>query len=251
MIGKGFGRSAGRLSLGLAGAWALALGAGSLQAASFTFTASQGNLAASAEFEVSGTDLIITLTNTSTADVQVPADVLTALFFDVVGSPLDLSRISALLGPTSDVLFGPQPAGDIVGGEWTYETGLVGAPDDQDYGISSSGFGVFSSSGKFPGPNLAGPSSVNGLQYGILSAGDDSTTGNAAVMGGQPLIKNEVVFTLSGVPADFDPETQITSVAFQYGTSLGEPTIRPPEPATLFLMGMGAIALFRHRRAQP
>ena len=47
-----------------------------------TWTASQGSLAASAKFEVFGSDLVVTLTNTSLVDVFAPSDVLTAVFFD-------------------------------------------------------------------------------------------------------------------------------------------------------------------------
>jgi hypothetical protein len=218
----------------------------------FTVTGSSGNRAASATFDTSGTNLIVTLTNTSTEDVLVPVDVLTAVFFTLAGNPT-LTSVSAVLKTGSSVLFDPAPAGGVVGGEWGYVDGLAGAPGGADEGISSSGYDLFSSA-TFPGPNLDGPEALNGLQYGITSAGDNPTTGNAQVTdGGFPLIKNSVVFTLSGLLSGFDPSAlnAITNVSFQYGTSLTEPNVPGgglggapvPEPSSVLLLGSGLIGL--------
>ena len=219
----------------------------------FTVTGSSGHRAASATFDTSGTHLIVTLTNTSTEDVLVPVDVLTAVFFTLAGDPT-LTTVSAVLKPGSAVLFDPAPAGDIVGGEWGYVDGLAGAPGGADEGLSSSGYGLFSSA-TFPGPNLDGPAALAGLQYGITSAGDHPTTGNAAVTdGGFPLIQHAVVFTLSGLLSGFDPSAwnAITDVSFQYGTSLREPNVPGggpsggapvPEPSSVLLLGSGLIGV--------
>ena len=99
----------------------------STSAAPITFSASSGNLAASATFEVVGGNLQVTLTNSSLFDVLVPADVLTGMFFDVNGAAPVLTPVSAILGLGSVVIFGGTDPGDVVGGEWAYETSLVGA----------------------------------------------------------------------------------------------------------------------------
>jgi hypothetical protein len=69
------------------------------------------------------------------------------------------------------------------------------------------------------------------------------------VTGNGALIKNQVIFSLSGLPVGFDPMTRISRVQFQYGTTRCDvegtvdrcvPEI--PEPSTIILMGMGIIA---------
>lgn len=217
------------------------------------FSGSQGNLSALAAFRTSGNNLIITLTNNSPADVVNPAGVLTCLFFDISGATLSLTPASAVIGPTSVVLFGTTDPGGVVGGEWAYDSNLSGAPGGGRYGVGSSGLGLFgSNSPYFPGNNLQGPVNVNGLQYGITSAGDNPAVGNSPVTGDNALIKDEVVFTLSGLPANFDPATLIGSVVFQYGTATSEPSFpgNPvPEPSTLVLLALGAAIGLRRVRA--
>ena len=109
------------------------------RAAPITFTGASGSRSASATFDTSVTNqLLVTLTNTSTADVLVPTDILTAVFF-TLASPT-LTPGSAVLAPGSSVLFDSAPVGGNVGGEWAYTDGLA-APNGANEGISSSGFG--------------------------------------------------------------------------------------------------------------
>lgn len=222
---------------------------GRASATAITFNGSSGSLAASVTFDTSGTDLIVTLTNTSINDVLVPADILTAVFWNVNGDPLSLTRTSAVLNAGSSVVFGSTDPGNVVGGEWAYKSGLMGAPFGTTYGISSSGFGLFGPGDVFPGTNLQGPADPDGLQYGITSAGDNTGTGNTPVTGTNALIKNSVVFTLSGLPKEFDPSESIKGVVWQYGTALDEPHF--PEPATggLLLLAGGVLLRRRSRTA--
>lgn len=225
-------------------------GSSSLGAVMFSFTS--GGLGASAIFEVSGTNLVVTLTNTGTADCLVPTDVLTAVFFKVSGSALTLTRVSADLAPGSSVVgkgtlpsptTNPTPNG--VGGEWAYKSAVAG-PHGTGYGISSAGFGLFGPGDRFPGSDLQPPPSPDGLQYGIVSAGDDPSTGNGD-FNNTALIKNSVIFTLSGLPDAFDL-SRITDVWFQYGTSLDDPSYAPA-PGSLSLMAAGILIAYRRRRA--
>lgn len=215
-------------------------------ASPFIFSSSSGTRAASALFQTNGMDLIITLQNTSSYDALTPPDILTGVFFDVAGVPLTLTRVSAIVPASSSVCFGATEPGGVVGGEWAYRAALSG-PRGAAYGISSAGLGLFGQADVFPGSNLQGPASPDGLQYGITSAADDPATGNQAVTGSNALIKSSVMFTLSGLPAGFSPLQAISNVNFQYGTSLSEPNLNP-EPATLALLGLAGFAGLRRRR---
>jgi hypothetical protein len=214
-----------------------------------TYSFTSGGYGASVEFAQSGSDLIVTLTNTGTADALVPTDILTAVYFDVAGSP-SLSRNSAVVPLTSDVFeIGSgslhTPGDRVVGGEWAY----ILPP-----GISSTGLGIFGPGQLFPGPNLQGPPTPDGIQFGISPAGDDVTTGNGGLTG-EWLIKNSVVFTLGGYTGN--PSADISGVVVQYGTALDEPQyvttpfIPAPEPSSVALLALGmlgASAVIRRRR---
>lgn len=234
-----------------AAAAALCVFIGPARATPVTLTGSSGNLAASVTFSVSGTDLIVTLTNTSLADVMGPGNVLTSVFYDVSPPPLGLIRTSAVLGPGSIVLFGTTDPGGVVGGEWAYLESLSGAPGGAKYGLCSAGLGLFGPADLFPGSDLQGPPShsPDGVQYGITSAGDNPAVGNAAVTGANALIKNQVIFTLSGLRDGFDPAGEISNVTFQYGTGLDEahfPGVPSPGTGLIALLGLAAVA--RRRR---
>lgn len=220
---------------------------GNLYTASGTNDDGGAYLEASADFSLSGNTLTVTLTNTSTDDILRPSDVLTAVFFSTGTAPL--TQQTAYISPGStfynDVIGPGNPVNaatynNNVGGEWVYWSGLSGAPHGATMGISSVGL-AFDGQPNFNGPDLEPPTSVDGLQYGIASAGDDPLTGNTGVMT-SPLINNEVVFTLT-VPEGFSL-TDISNVSFQYGTDLSEPNIIPAPGAVLLgLLGFSAIAL--------
>lgn len=212
-------------------------------------------LAASVDFSTSGNQLIITLINTSTADVFVPSQILTGVFFN---TGLDaLNPLDAVVGPGSTVLFTDvQPVS--LSGEWAYRSDVTEIPLGGDDGLGSSGLdGVFGTPDIIGEPNLSGPDSPDGLQYGITAAGDDPNTGNAKVTGSQELVQNSVVFTLSGLPDNYDPSV-IGQVWFQYGTSLDQPGFpggRPPgggppipEPLTAMGVLLGVAGLTRYTR---
>ena len=232
------------LRIGLTAVCALALtlaGVGSASANTI-FSGSSGSLSASANFGLSGNTLTIILTNTSLADVLVPADVLTGFFFDTAHT---LTAVSASLNG-STVNYGSLVTD--VGEGWQYKGGV--SAQGKNAGISAAGLGIFGPTGNFFTPGV----SSDGLDYGILSAGDDLSTGNTGVTGHGPLIKNSLTFTLSAA-AGFSLNELGSSVVFQFGTALDEPHFTgdgggggggggavTPEPATFVLVG-GALAL--------
>jgi hypothetical protein len=234
------------------------------------FTFSSGTRAASAGFSQSGGNLVVTLTNTFAGDALAPTDILTAVFFDISGG-VTLTPVSANLNAGSiiqnaalcDTGGGPSALncpGPGVGGEWAYAAGLTpGGPITATKGISSTGLGLFGPTDRFPGANLDGPDSVDGVQFGITTAGDNAATSNGGIT--VPLIKNSVVFTLSGLGAG--PYT-ISKVFFLYGTSIGGeegvgcpngtcggPGQEIPEPGyllTLALLGVPVALRYRKTR---
>ena len=101
-------------------------------AGSITYSFSSGNRSATAEFARSGSDLLVTLTNTSTDDVLESAGILTAVFFEITGDPA-LTRASAMLPLASSVWVGGTganvtPLDRIVSGEWTYQNSILAIP---------------------------------------------------------------------------------------------------------------------------
>jgi hypothetical protein len=221
----------------LLGTLALLVCAGSSRA-DLLYSGSSGNLSASAQFDLTGNSLIVTLTNTSSADVLVPTDVLTGVFFNT----------SHTLTPVSANLHGST----------VYYASLANVGDGWGYGSGVSAHGMnsaISATGAVNGLGMSNFSSqhnaLDGLPYGILSAGDDPNTGNTGVKGKGPLIKNSVQFVLTVAPG-FTLSELGNSVVFQYGTALsethyssgGNPLVIPvPAPPSAALLGIGCCML--------
>ena len=193
-----------------------------------TFSGSSGNLAASATFDLDSSThtLTVLLTNTSTHDVLVPTDVLTGLFFNTT-HPLTPGQVTT----NGSVFYGS--LGDPNTG-WGYKSGV--SAQGKNSAISATGAVSGLGHSDFNGTNAQ----LQGLDYGILSAGDNTGTGNAGVTGHGPLIKNSVLFTLTAADG-FSLSELGTSVVFQYGTDLSEThytgTVTTPEPSSLLVFG--------------
>lgn len=229
-------------------------------AAPVSFSGSQNNLSASVSFDLVGSQLKVVLANTSSADVRIADQVLTAVFFDIGG--VTLSPVSAISGGAT--YMGTQwvsDAGTNVSGEWAFDDAI--SAYGAHMGISSSGLGnIFGPKDRFDvDSNLSGPESPDGLQYGITSPGDDRSTGTAPAQGNggvynSPLTTGSVIF-LFDVAGTLDLEA-ISKVTFQYGTALNEPNFAGtrdggggsdvPEPATLALAGSALLGLAAARR---
>jgi hypothetical protein len=198
-------------------------------------TAATNSAAASASFDIVGNQLTITLQNIapSIAGQDSPGSTLSGLFFDLPGNPL-LTTVSATVALNSIIqsanctIGGPSgnnaaacAAATNVGGEWGYSLNEAGAPATLgNEGIASSGY-LSMSSGNFGGPDLDDPGSLNGINFGIVSAaaGFDPNGGLAAV----PLIRDSVVFVLTGVSGLSNSD--ISNVSFQYGTAFTEANV--------------------------
>jgi hypothetical protein len=186
-----------------------------------TYSASSGGLAASATFDLTGSTLTVTLANTATSDVLVPTDVLTAVFFDTTHV---LTHDTASLNGSS-VYYGSIV--NNIGEGWQYSGGI--SAHGMNAGISATGLGIFGGNQNDPRWFYTpAQNPVDGINYGILSVGDNPATDNGGITSGGPLVKNSIVFSLT-VGSGFSLSELGNSVVFQYGTALDEPNFTAPQ----------------------
>src|SRR5271166_1026627 len=198
---------------------------------------------AQVEFDLSGSNLTVTLTNTATqvfnnTNVIQPTNVLTGVLFDIAGNTSlgALTPGNANLASGSHMLTtGSSPTTsttDTSASGWGYGTPSGGSFNGQAYGIEAFGGISTANLANFANSNTSPNSAMNldGLDYGIIGPGYVSG-GNAGVTGKNPFEQTAEVFHFTVNSSTFTDVSQISNVSFQYGTTNGEASF-PPSTAT-------------------
>jgi hypothetical protein len=218
-----------------------------------TNPATSSSLSASASFNLLNNNrLEIVLTNTGSG-ARNATDVLTGLFWDIVGNPtLNLRSAQA---PQAITPIGPQAGQDLDNNpndpgnnEWRYafRANNLSNQVEQSYGLGTARFG-----GIFDFPQ----GTPNQDDWGIIN-GFASNAPRGFVNNGS-YANNSIRFVLGGLPLGFDL-SQVGNVRFQYGTNLANhpnlvgsvPSPAPvPTPALLpGLIGMGVAAMRKRKK---
>jgi hypothetical protein len=217
---------------------------------------------------VSGYDLMIALTNTSTSVQTLTAEVLTGLFFNIVSTPgqgaltmLSAAATDGLINTTgTNIVSGSQgsnicaPNSSLVscsttltgGWEAAYNpAGFLGNPNGlTPWGIGTAGFGVFNGG------------SVGNSNYGVVSTAGIDTSANNGFKNSVPFSYETATFVLRGLTTN---QVTINNVSAAYGTlpeaiPAGQLVVTAiPEPGTFSLAGVLALLAcvkFRRRAAR-
>ena len=219
-------------------------------------------VSASATFTITGTQLVISLQNTSPGNAkETPTSTLTGLTFllnglDPVLTPVSAVSPNAILNAVDCDAMACTSTNVNVGGEWGYQHNYSGVE-----AVASSGYittGLTQDLGNFNGSNLENPASLDGIEFGIVSANYGPLNGG---LDSQALIDDTVTLTLT-LPSSI-LESQIGSVSFLYGTSPDATeagtacttcTVTQhqdvPEPSSLAIFGsaLGIAGLLRRRK---
>lgn len=241
-------------SLGIA---AIGLAGPSLATVIFTGSGSTDEnltaVTAEADFTLSGASLTVLLTNTSNPTTA-QGDALTGVIFSINGTQTLSFDMTApcgeTLGPGSAIWTSKASSNtsDPLCGSWTSQL-AASPPFAAEFGVATTGY-----NGEFNGGSITlGNASPD---YGVVAAGSFPT---ASFGGSQfPFIQNSLQFVFT-VDSGTVTEADITGVQFLFGTRgtttiPGEctkgcgPPLQIPEPGSLALLGLGALALAATRR---
>ena len=209
---------------------------------------SGNTLSASAQFDLSGSTLTITLTDTATsANAQyLPSDILTAVYFGT-------TSLAALTPGTASLDGSTIISTDLtdVGSNWEFLGGFTPVRGLVN-GISASGLSVFGQ-GNFNNCTSSTCENLGGINWGLVPSFFPPSQGINGGVSGRTLVDDRVQFTLNTMPGF--SLASIDSVQFQWGTSNDEFSATgmtsAPEPSTLVLVGGGiGLAAFWRRKRQ-
>lgn len=241
--------SISRLSSMVIATAAVTVLASSASADLFIFTDGSG-MSAEAEFILlNSTTLQVRLKNTSTGSPSGfggAAQILTVLSWDFGapgnnGGDTQITGGTVVIGPTSQTInfdtgsYGP---GTNVGGEWGFGN------NDSSGGLMNLISANTSGAVPFGGPNLDGPSSMDGPQGGLVA------NPPIADLGGQGAIQNEIIATLNLSIAISNLNFLVANgTQVEFGSDalfIGGQLV--PAPGAMCLLGIAGLCGRRRRR---
>jgi hypothetical protein len=206
-------------------------------------------IAASADFNLTGSTLTVVLTNTSTTPLSaVPASqasVLTELLFNAPTLASGLPGPAGSAALTAGSTLAGAASTETVGQNWQYIAGS---------GVATTGLNGFGPSGNLCGTSGCGVM-VDGSGFGLVPVGstltpdglpgntyvEDSATYTLTLPTGSPFTLADITSVSFVYGTGADDETTITCVPGAVGCTFGPPVI--PEPSALALFG-SALVLF-------
>ena len=200
-----------------------------------------------AQLTISDDILTVILTNDSPVDSLNPDDVLGSFYFDILnGSGIrpTLTYSSAI----GDTYKGVKNGADILLEAGVDLQAFVVNDDSWQFKNFDAafnpflGFGIGTVGNSNLSPNGFNGNVVDGVDFAIYK-GDITTQ---SLVNPDQLVKDIAIFTFTGLTgfmeADIEP-------SFAFGLGTAPDSLLIPEPATICLLGLGALALLRKRRA--
>jgi hypothetical protein len=233
--------------LGL-GALALLAAPSRSEAVTFNFSGVSGSgsgdiLQASVEFLVSGTTLTVIVTNTDDNAAFNGADVLSSVYFDIVGNPTLSNGNATLTSGSSLVLKNNQAPGSTnpLNNEWYYEAPNTAVGRMYSFGATGAiGFSPQNDSFDIVFQNGTGTGGAND-DYGIVPTLGITVGSNTNVYA-----NNSMTFTFD--LSSTISESDIVGVSVSYGSN--GTTVLVPEPASVGAIAAGLIAMLARRRSK-